>query len=53
MVVDDADRAGKAKLDGAARNHKRIFRRLDAAADDGINVNVKVRVLGQVLQLFI
>src|SRR5215207_6766797 len=49
MIVDDADGAGKAKLDGAARDDERIFGRLDAAADDGIDVDVKIRVLGQML----
>jgi hypothetical protein len=49
MVVDHADRAGKTKLDGAARNHERIFRSLNAAADDRVDVDVKVCVLGQML----
>src|SRR5205085_4497761 len=50
-VVYDADRGGEAQLDGAARDDERVFGVLDAAADDRVDVDVEVRVLGDVDEL--
>ena len=50
-VVDDADRGREAQLARPPVDRPRIFRILDAAAHDRIDVDVEVRVLGKPLQL--
>src|SRR5256714_15667639 len=50
-VVYDADRRGEAEFDCAARDCERVFRVTDAAADDRVDVDVEVRVLGDVYEL--
>jgi hypothetical protein len=52
-VVNDADSRGKTKLDGAARDNQCIVGMLDAAAQDGIDIDVKIGVLGQKLQFLV
>src|SRR5579862_2712707 len=52
-VVNDADGGGEAELDGAASDDQRVLRVVDAAADNRIDIDVKLGVLGQQLQLLV
>ncbi len=51
--MDDADGGGKSQLQRAARNRQCVLRILDAAADDGIDVDVEVGVFGEHLQFLV
>src|SRR5256714_13417068 len=50
-VVYDADRCGESEFDCAARDCERVFGVLDAAADDRVDVDVEVCMLGDVYEL--
>ena len=52
-IVDDADGGGKAQFQCATRDGQRILRILDAATDDGIDVDMKIGVLGEHLQFLV
>ena len=52
-VVNDADGGGKTELNGAAADDERFLGVADAAADDGVDVDVELGVIGQHLELFI
>ena len=52
-IVNDADGGGKSQFQCAARNRQSILRILDAAADDGVDVHMKIGVLGQHLQFLV
>lgn len=51
--MNDADCGGKAEFDGALRHGKSVFGMMDAAAEDGIDVDVKISVLGKELELLV
>jgi hypothetical protein len=51
--VNDADGGGKTQLNGAAADDERLLGIADAAADDGVDVDVELGVVGEHLQLFI
>src|SRR6185369_11381176 len=52
-VVDDADRGGEAELAGAVVDGARVLGVPDAAAEDGVDVDVEPRVGLEVLKLLI
>lgn len=52
-IVNDADRGGESQFDGAAGNSECVFGMMDAAAQHGIDVDVKIRVLSEQLQLLV
>ena len=51
--MNDADGRAEAKLQRAPADGQRVLRIVDATTDHGINVHVKVGVLGQHLQLLV
>ena len=51
--MDDADGRREAELRGALVDRPRVFRVLDATADDRVDVDVEVGVFGQPLQLLV
>src|SRR5580704_7700910 len=52
-IVNDADGRGKSKLHSAFADGERILRKTHPAAHHGIDVDVKIGVFGQQLQLLI
>jgi len=52
-VVDDSHRCREPQLHRAAADHQSIVGIVDASADHGVDVDVKVGVLGQDLQLLV
>ena len=52
-IVENADRAGEAQLDGAAGDGQGILGVFDAAAQHGIDIHLKNGVLGQQTELLI
>src|SRR2546428_6112128 len=52
-IVENADRAGEAQLDGAAGDGQGILGGFDAAAQPGIDIHLKNNVFGQPTELFI
>lgn len=52
-VVNDTDRGRKTECDGALRDDQRVIRMVDPAPENRIDVDMKVRVLRQKLQLLI
>src|SRR5579863_1142927 len=52
-IVDDPDSRCETQLYRASSHHQRIVRIFNAAADDGIDVHVKVGMVGQQLQLLV
>jgi hypothetical protein len=52
-VVENANSGGEAEFDGAVGDSKRVFRIANAAAEDRINVDVKLGMLGQKLEFLV
>ena len=52
-VVDDADGGGEAEFDGAMGDGERVLGMVDAAAEHGIDIDVKFGVLGKELELLV
>jgi hypothetical protein len=52
-VMDDADGRGKAELDGAPADDERFLGIADAAADNGVDVDVELRIVGQHLEFLV
>ena len=52
-IVNDADGGGESEFDGALADDQGVVRIVNAAADHGVDVDVKVGVLGQHLQLLV
>src|SRR5215472_6751228 len=52
-IVNNSDRGRESKLLGSMRNGERIFGIFDSAAQHGIDIHLKFRVLGQDLELLI
>ena len=52
-VMNDSNRRAEAKLQRALANGERILRIVHSSADYGIDVHVKVGIVGQHLQLFV
>ncbi len=52
-VVEDAYRGCKTELDGAAGDSERVFGITDAAAEHGVDVDVKLGVLGEKLKFLV
>ena len=50
MVVDDADRGFESQLQGAAGDGQGVFGMGHAAAENGVDVDIELRVLRQPLQ---
>ena len=52
-IVNDADRRGESQFNGSARDGEGVFGMMDAAAQHGIDVDVKIGVLGEQLQFLV
>ena len=52
-VVDNADGGCESKFEGALADDQRILRMVNAAAHHGIDVHMKIRVLGEQLEFLV
>ena len=52
-VVNDANRRGKSQFDGATRDGEGVLGMMDVTAQHGIDVDVKIGVFGEQLQLLV